>query len=283
MAAVTPIPESYPRVCPYLHIDAAANAIGFYKHVFGATERIRMDGPDGRVGHAELGSGDSVMMLADEYPDRGQGVPGNRWYGRCAVDLRRRVDATVAKAKDAGATIASARSRIRSATCGASRPTSRTCPPTRCNAEQQPRPAAADQPTQSGVPQLDRLPGRVGVRHEVWNDVRMDRVDNPEAAAVPIACTLSPDDGATRMRRWEALSEKGRPNARRRGHMLQVRYQPDLGIREELEALAAAERQCCSFVSWTVSQDQDHVVLHVTADLGAPDDVPPIAALFGAG
>jgi hypothetical protein len=76
--------------------------------------------------------------------------------------------------------------------------------------------------------------------------------------------------------------EKGRPNARRRGHVLEVRYQPKLGIREELEALAAAERECCSFVSWAVSQDQDHVVLHVTADPSAPDDVAPIAMLFGA-
>lgn len=47
------------------------------------------------------------------------------------------------------------------------------------------------------------------------------------------------------------------------------------------DALAAAERQC-SFVAWDVSQDEDHVVLHVTADPARPDDVAPIAALFGA-
>lgn len=110
----------------------------------------------------------------------------------------------------------------------------------------------------------------------------MDEVDSSEVAGVPIACTLGPDDGAARMRRWEALSEKGRPGARRRGHLLEVRYQPEPGIREELEALAAAERQCCSFVAWNVSQDQDDVILRVTADPGVPDDVAPIAALFGA-
>jgi hypothetical protein len=84
------------------------------------------------------------------------------------------------------------------------------------------------------------------------------------------------------MRRWEALSEKGHPDARRRGHVLEVRYEPKRGVGEELDALIAAERQCCSFVAWEVSQDEDHVVLRVTADPGAPDDVASIAALFGA-
>ena len=84
------------------------------------------------------------------------------------------------------------------------------------------------------------------------------------------------------MRRWEALSEKGHPDARQRGHVLEVRYEPKLGVREALDALVAAERGCCSFVAWEVSQDEDYVVLRVTADLGAPDDVALIAALFGA-
>ncbi|MGH3406320.1 MAG: VOC family protein, partial [Streptosporangiaceae bacterium] len=71
MSDVKAVPDDYPRVCAYLHIDGAAAAIEFYKDVFGATERIRMSGPDGKVGHAELVIGDSVLMLADEYPDRG--------------------------------------------------------------------------------------------------------------------------------------------------------------------------------------------------------------------
>lgn len=107
MAAVTPIPDSYPRVCPYLHINGAADAIGFYKHVFGATERIRMDGPDGRIGHAELGIGNSVVMLADEYPDIG--AKGPKTIGGTPVVLSiyvEDVDTTVAKAEEAGATIA---------------------------------------------------------------------------------------------------------------------------------------------------------------------------------
>jgi PhnB protein len=69
MAKVKPIPEGYPRVSPYLCIDGAPAAIEFYRTVFGATERMRMAGPDGRIGHAELQIGDSVVMLSDEFPE----------------------------------------------------------------------------------------------------------------------------------------------------------------------------------------------------------------------
>ena len=66
---VNPIPENYPRVNPYLIVDGAADAIDFYTSVLGAEERGRMPAPDGRVGHAELSLGDSLIMLADESPD----------------------------------------------------------------------------------------------------------------------------------------------------------------------------------------------------------------------
>ena len=66
---INPIPDGYPRVTPYLIVDGAAAAIEFYKSVLGATERMRMAGPDGKVGHAELEIGDSVIMLADEHPE----------------------------------------------------------------------------------------------------------------------------------------------------------------------------------------------------------------------
>jgi PhnB protein len=69
MAKVNPIPEGYPRVTPYLCIEGAGNAIDFYRSVFGATERMRMAGPDGKIGHAEIQLGDSVIMLSDEYPE----------------------------------------------------------------------------------------------------------------------------------------------------------------------------------------------------------------------
>jgi PhnB protein len=69
MASVKPIPDGYHSVTPYLYIKGAAKAIDFYRQVFGAKERMRMDGPDGSVGHAELDFGDSVVMLADP-PER---------------------------------------------------------------------------------------------------------------------------------------------------------------------------------------------------------------------
>jgi PhnB protein len=71
MADVKPIPDDYPRVSAYLTVDGAAAAIDFYESVLGATERGRMPGPDGRIGHAELNIGDSLIMLSDAFPDMG--------------------------------------------------------------------------------------------------------------------------------------------------------------------------------------------------------------------
>jgi PhnB protein len=75
MAKVDPIPKDYPRVTPYLSIDGAADAITFYCDVLGATERVRMPGPGGKIGHAELEIGNSVIMLADAFPDMGAPTP----------------------------------------------------------------------------------------------------------------------------------------------------------------------------------------------------------------
>jgi PhnB protein len=69
MATAKPIPDGYPRVTPYLHVDGASKAIEFYGTVFGAKERMRMAAPDGRIGHAELEIGNSMIMLADEHPE----------------------------------------------------------------------------------------------------------------------------------------------------------------------------------------------------------------------
>jgi PhnB protein len=71
MAKVQPIPDGYPRVIPYLSVQGGSDAIEFYTQVLGATERMRMPAPDGKIGHAELEIGDSVIMLADEFPDMG--------------------------------------------------------------------------------------------------------------------------------------------------------------------------------------------------------------------
>jgi PhnB protein len=75
MAKVNPIPDNYPRVTPYLTIDGAAAAIDFYRDVLGAEERGRMPGPDGKIGHAELAIGDSMIMLSDAFPGMDQPSP----------------------------------------------------------------------------------------------------------------------------------------------------------------------------------------------------------------
>ncbi len=63
-----PIPPGFEGATPYLYIKGAAKAIDFYKRAFGATERMRMDGPDGKIGHAEIAIGKAIVMLADESP-----------------------------------------------------------------------------------------------------------------------------------------------------------------------------------------------------------------------
>jgi len=103
--AVKAIPDGYPRVMPYLSIDGAADAIEFYKKVFGAEEQVRMDAPGGRIGHAELGIGDSKVMLADTFPDMGGRSPKD--IGGSPVTIMvyvEDVDACYQRALDAGAT-----------------------------------------------------------------------------------------------------------------------------------------------------------------------------------
>jgi PhnB protein len=75
---VKPIPEGYHSVTPYLTIKGAAGAIDFYKKVFGAKEKFRMPMPDGRIAHAEIIIGDSVIMMGDEHPEMGQLSPQSR-------------------------------------------------------------------------------------------------------------------------------------------------------------------------------------------------------------
>jgi PhnB protein len=66
---VKAIPEGYHSITPFLVVKNCAGAIEFYKKAFDAEERYRMNMPDGKVGHAELKIGDSVLMLADEFPE----------------------------------------------------------------------------------------------------------------------------------------------------------------------------------------------------------------------
>ncbi len=104
--AVKPIPEGYHSLNPYLSVDDAAAAIDYYTQVFGAKERFRLPGPDGKIGHAELQIGDSVLMLADPNP-QSSSVPPKELGGTSAGVLLyvEDVDAVVTKATGAGATL----------------------------------------------------------------------------------------------------------------------------------------------------------------------------------
>ena len=100
---VQPIPKGYHSVTAYLSIRDAAQALEYYKKAFGAKEVLRMQGPDGKVGHAEIKIGDSHVMMADEFPNMGFLGPLAR--GGTTVQLMiyvKDVDATVDRAVAAG-------------------------------------------------------------------------------------------------------------------------------------------------------------------------------------
>jgi PhnB protein len=107
--AVKPIPEQYGSITPYLVVKGADRAIAFYKQVLGATEVFRLTGPDGKVGHAEIKLGDSILMLADENPERG--ARGPQTLGGTPVSLLlyvEDVDERFRRAVDAGAKVVQA-------------------------------------------------------------------------------------------------------------------------------------------------------------------------------
>jgi PhnB protein len=108
MSKVSPIPQGYHSITPYLVIKGAAQAIEYYKKVFGATEVVRMNAPDGKVGHAELQIGDSRIMLADENPSMGAGYTSAASIGNSPVSLYLYlpdVDRVIERAATAGAKV----------------------------------------------------------------------------------------------------------------------------------------------------------------------------------
>ena len=101
---VQPIPAGYHSVTPYLSIRGAAQAIDFYRKAFGAKEVMRMPGPGGSVGHAEITIGDSKIMLADEYEAIGFLSPKARGGTTVTIHVYvKDVDGVVAQAQAAGA------------------------------------------------------------------------------------------------------------------------------------------------------------------------------------
>jgi len=104
--SVKPIPDGYHSVQPYLAVDDAAKAIDWYKQALGATELFRMEGPGGTIGHAELKIGDSVVLLADPFPQASTKPPKELGGTTASLMLYvEDVDAIVNRATDAGATV----------------------------------------------------------------------------------------------------------------------------------------------------------------------------------
>jgi PhnB protein len=98
------IPKGYHVVTPYLAVEGASEAIVFYKKVFGAKEVMRMPGPNGTIGHAEIAIGDCRIMLADEFPEMNFKSPRAFGGSPVAVNLYvKNVDAVAKKAVAAGA------------------------------------------------------------------------------------------------------------------------------------------------------------------------------------
>lgn len=107
-ATVKPIPKNFHTVTPSLCVRNAADAIEFYKKALGATELMRMKTPDGKIMHAELQIGDSIIFLSDEFPEMGktrspQTLGGTTGTLNLYVDD---VDSSFKRAVDAGGTSA---------------------------------------------------------------------------------------------------------------------------------------------------------------------------------
>ena len=104
--SVQAIPKDYHTITPYMTVRDAARAIEFYKQAFGAKERGVMKGPDGKVMHAELVIGDSIIMLADEFPEFGSLSPQSSGGSGTGLHIYiEDVDSAFDRAVKAGATV----------------------------------------------------------------------------------------------------------------------------------------------------------------------------------
>ncbi len=101
---VKPVPDGYHALTPYLIVNGASRAMDFYARAFGAKETFHMPGEGGKIAHAEMRVGDSVLMLADENPARGTHAPGPDGAAAASVFLYvPDVDTVFGKATAAGA------------------------------------------------------------------------------------------------------------------------------------------------------------------------------------
>ena len=104
--SIQAIPKGYHTITPYMTVRDAARAIEFYKQAFGAKERGVMKGPEGKVMHAELVIGDSIIMLADEFPEFGSLSPQSTGGSGTGLHIYiEDVDSAFDRAVKAGATV----------------------------------------------------------------------------------------------------------------------------------------------------------------------------------
>ncbi len=106
--SVKPIPEGYHSVTPYLVQRDTKRALEFYKKAFGAEPRMSMPGPDGRIMHAEVKIGDSMVFMSDECPEMAADVKSPQSAGAVTSSIFlyvQDVDAVVRKAVDSGAKV----------------------------------------------------------------------------------------------------------------------------------------------------------------------------------
>ena len=91
-------------------------------------------------------------------------------------------------------------------------------------------------------------------------------VDAGERPSLPIACTLGPSDGAARIEQWQMLLASHRVGRSRGEGYLEVRFRNDEEVAGELDRLVVAERDCCSFVDWSLAARDGELVLTITGD-----------------
>ena len=98
---VKPIPEGYHTLTAVLAVEDASAAIDFYKQAFGAKERMRMDAPGGKIAHAELEIGDSLIMLSDPFPQSNVKPPNEAGTSTMSIFMYSEdVDAALEQAVD---------------------------------------------------------------------------------------------------------------------------------------------------------------------------------------
>ena len=104
--SVPAIPKGYHTITPFMTVRDAARAIEFYKQAFGAKEKGVMKGPEGKIMHAELVIGDSIIMLADEFPEFGALSPQSTGGSGTGLHIYiEDVDSAFDRAVKAGATV----------------------------------------------------------------------------------------------------------------------------------------------------------------------------------